>query len=211
MLHVVTCLWDANRHSMPFSVYDESWVIKLHAGVGRHLTKPFRFVCFTERERKFPAGIGQERLSSCEPDYGFFVEPYRLNEPMILMGLDTIICGNIDHIAKYALNSTPDAPIALPRDPCAPHRACNGVALVPGGKRHIYDAWRGENDMEWMRRYPHVFTDDIFPGEIKSWKCHVRALGPCGVRICYFHGAEKVPELLPLPWFGDWAAANWRA
>lgn len=205
MLHVATALWDANRHSLDFSrMYDESWVEKLHASFRRNLTVPFRFVLFTDRERQFSVRIDQERLNAEVPDYGSFTEPYRLNEPMILVGLDTIITGNIDHLADYCM--TADV-IALPRDPYALHRACNGVALVPAGNAKVYEDWRGENDMEWMRQQPHVFIDDLFPGQVVSYKGHVRQHGLGDVRICYFHGAQKPHELAQsVPWITE----HWR-
>lgn len=203
MLHVATALWDANRHSLDFSqCYDESWVEKLHAGFRRHLSWPFRFVVFTDRYRHFSSGIDQERLLAAEPDYGSFTEPYRLNMPMILTGLDTVITGNIDHLAAHCVIADR---VALPRDPFAPARACNGVALVPAGRRQIFDDWRGENDMEWMRAQPHRFIDDLFPGQVVSYKGHVRQAGLGDARIVYFHGQEKPHQLQGL----DWLDRNW--
>lgn len=204
MLHVVTLFWDANAKSESFSTcYDVSWVEKLHAGFRRNLSGPFRFVCFTDRPREFSAGIDQEQLSTSEPSYSNCIEPYRLNEPMILVGLDTVVTGNIDHIAEYALTADK---IALPRDPFSPDRACNGVGLVPAGHRHVFDDWRGENDMDWMRAQPHAFIDDLFPGKVVSFKGHVRAKGIGDARIVYFHGAQKPHELVNVPW----VAEHWR-
>ena len=52
MLIVASLLWDANTQSLPFSsMYDESWVLKLHGGFKRNLTQPFRFVLFTDRHK----------------------------------------------------------------------------------------------------------------------------------------------------------------
>ena len=205
MLHVATCLWDANRHSLEFSrAYDESWVEKLYRGFQRNLTIPFRFVVFTDNLRSFDGGIEQERLSEPVPDYGCFTEPYRLNEPMILVGLDTVVTGNLDHLAAYCLRG--DVKIALPRDPYASERACNGVALVPAGQRKVFDDWRGENDMEWIRQQPHDFIDDLFPESVASYKGKIRERGLRDVRIVYFHGNPKMHELQNVPWI----AQHWR-
>jgi hypothetical protein len=203
MLHVATCLWDANRHSLDFSrCYDESWVEKLYRGFARNLTVPFRFVVFTDRKRSFCEGIEQQGLIEIVPDYGCFTEPYRLNQPMILAGLDTIVLGNVDHLAAYCLRD--DVKVALPRDPYAPERACNGVALVPAGQRNVFDAWRGENDMEWIRKQPHDFIDDLFPGQVQSFKGSVRGRGLGDTRICYFHGQEKPHQLPLVPWIAEY-------
>ncbi len=202
MLHVATCLWDANASSLPFSrCYDETWVEKLYRGVKRNLTLPFRFVVFTDTDRAFCDGIEQEKLSADVPDYGSFTEPYRLNEPMILVGLDTIVTGSLDHMANYCLRK--DVKIALPRDPYSRERACNGVALVPAGQRNVFDDWNGENDMDWIRTRPHSFIDDLFPGQVQSYTGFVRGNGLSGARICYFHGMPKPHELADVPWIAQ--------
>lgn len=205
MLNIVTCLWDPNDTSFEFSrCYDDIWVEKLYRGVARNLTVPYRFVLFSDRLRlKLPFDIQQESLRVRPITYGSFTEPYKLGEPMILMGLDTVITGNIDHLANYCM--TGDS-IALPRDPYMPSRACNGVALVPKGKQDIWNRWCGENDMIWLRKQPHVFIDDLFPESVVSFKGSVRDRGLRDARIVYFHGIPKMQDLTDLPW----VAEHWR-
>ncbi|GLQ36747.1 hypothetical protein GCM10007908_03670 [Rhizobium albus] len=193
MLTVATLLWDANRNSLPFSrMYDETWVEKLYRGFARNLSDPFRFVCYTDRPRHFAEPIEQKRMSTSTPGYGDCIQPYEMGEPMILCGLDTVITGNCDALARFCLKSDI---IALPRDPYKPSRACNGVALVPGGKSDIWTRWKGENDMEWMRAQPHVYLDEAFPGAVVSFKGRAKAAGIGGASIVYFHGREKPHEL----------------
>lgn len=206
MLTVVTLLWDANEHSRDFSrCYDETWVTKLYAGFARHLSAPFRFVLFTDRMRALPPEIEQKMLSTVAPNYGHCIEPYQLDSAMILVGLDTIVTGPIDHLADYCHRADM---IALPRDPYAPYRACNGVALVPAGQRRIFDRWSGENDMDWMRAQPHVMIDDLFPGQIVSYKGHVKQRGLGDARIVYFHGQEKPQQLSSVEWIvRQWGVA----
>lgn len=197
-----TLLWDANQHSQAFSaMYDETWVEKLYRGFARNTTQPFRFVCYVDRLRSFGWPIEQVQMKNPKPGYGDCIQPYELGEPMILVGLDTIITGNIDHLAEYCFTHRT---IALPRDPYKPVQACNGVALVPAGHRHVWTDWRGENDMEHMRRRPHVFIDDEFPGHVVSYKGHVEKHGLGDARIVYFHGRRKPHEL------GDgWIKEHW--
>ena len=203
MLQAVTCLWAPNSHSYPFSrMYDESWVEKLYRGFRRNLTGDFNFVVFTDSPREFSEPIMQLPLLALKPDYSAMCEPYALNEPMILVGLDTIITGNIDHLAEYCL--TKDK-MALPRDPNRPEMACNGVALVPAGHEDIANNSTGENDMKWVRRFPHVYIDDLFPGQVVSYKGHVKKHGLGDARIVYFHGHEKPHELDE-----DWIREHWQ-
>jgi hypothetical protein len=205
MLRVATCLWDANKHSQEFSrCYNESWVEKLYRGFARNLTVPFQFVLFSDRPRKFREPIDQRPLVSQRLDYGCFTEPYKLNEPMILVGLDTIIVGNIDHFAEYCLTENE---IALPRDPYMPDRSINGVALVPAGHRKVFVDWRGENDMLWLRKFPWQPIDDKWPGQVVSLKAgRVRDVGLGEARIVYFHGRPKPQDLTHI----DWVRENWR-
>jgi hypothetical protein len=198
VITIASLLWDANGASHGFSrMYDESWVTRLYGGFARNLSMPFRFVLFTDRDRNLPSEISQERMQAARPSYADCIEPFRLNVPMILVGLDTVITGPINHLAQYCIESET---IALPRDPYHLTRACNGVALVPGGQRAVFDDWRGENDMEWLRSRPHRFTDDLFPGQIVSYKGSVKKNGLGDARIVYFHGQEKPHQLMDLPW-----------
>ncbi len=196
MITIATMLWDANEHSRDFSRgYDETWVEKLYRGFDRNLAQPFRFVCFTDRFREFDEPIQQQAFRRHgAPDYGFCIEPFILNEPSIIVGLDTIIVGPVDHLADWCMTADK---IALPN----PYgkEACNGVVLCPAGKRGIFDGWRGENDMDWLRLQPHETIDKIWPGEVASYKAHIRGKGLGNARICYFHGVPK-PDAINEPW-----------
>lgn len=204
MLTVCTLFWKANRHSKSFSsMYDETWVEKLYRGFARNLTQPFRFVCFVNAEHRFAEPIEQALYLPPEPTYADCIKPYCLGEPMILVGLDTVVTGNIDHLADYCMTADK---IALPRDPYAPHRACNGVALVPAGWERIATEHRGENDMDHVRAYPHAYLDDLFPSEVVSWKGHVETRGASTARIIYFHGERKPHQLRDHPLIAD----HWR-
>lgn len=198
MLHVVTALWDANEASLEFSrCYDEVWVTRLAAGFRRHLTLPYRFVCFVDRLRDLGSHVVQEMLSTDRPSYGNLIETFRLGEPMILVGLDTVVTGDVGHLADYCLTASE---IALPCNPKKPEVSCNGVALVPAGKRAWFDDWRGENDMDWMEAREHVLIDDLFPGQVLSAKVQVKRDGLGDARLVYFHGRPKPPEMIDVPW-----------
>jgi hypothetical protein len=204
MITICTLFWQANRHSKPFSsIYTEEWVERLYRGFARNLTGPFRFVCYVDRPREFAEPIGQRLLVSKEPSYGDCIQPYELGAPMILVGLDTIVTGNCDHLAESCMTRTD---LGLPRDPYRPSQACNGVALVPGGMERIATDHRGENDMEWVRKFPHSYLDDEFPGEIVSYKGHVEKHGLGEARVVYMHGLKKAHELQHL----DWVREHWR-
>jgi hypothetical protein len=202
MLTVATLLWDKNEHSQDFStMYNEEWVNKLYRGFSRNLTEPFRFVVYTDRPRVFCEGVTQEFMHTKTPDYGACIEAFRCDGPAIICGLDTVVTGNVDHLARWCYEADK---LALPRDPYNPSIACNGVILAPAGSARVYDEWRGENDMDWCRAYPHEYLDDVFPGQVVSYKGHVSKGGLGDARIVYFHGLQKPHEL-----DDSWIAQNW--
>jgi hypothetical protein len=159
-------------------------------------------VVFTERKREFAQRIDQIPLSASAPDYSSCIEPFSINGPLVVAGLDTVITGNIDALVDYCHTSDR---IALPRDPYQPEIACNGFSLVPAGLTSIHKLHRGENDMEWLRKFPHNFIDDLFPGQVVSYKGRVRDSGLGDARVVYFHGEEK-PHQISAPWL----ARHWR-
>jgi hypothetical protein len=201
VITIATLLWQPNHGSYDFSnMYDESWVEKLYRGVKRHLTLPFEFTCYTDRDYMFKEPIQQRRIVGV-PGYSSCIQPYSLNRRMILMGLDTVITGSIDH---FAAATTLIGAVGLPRDPFYPSKVCNGVALVPAGRAFIAYMHDGENDMDWMRQQQHFIMDDVWPGQIASYKGSVKDNGLGDARIVYFHGAEKPHEL-----DHEWIKENW--
>lgn len=209
MITIATLLWSPNKASLPFSRhYTEADVRKLYYGCTRNLSVPFRFVVFVDRYRKLPPDIDQELIEGV-PDYGACMQPFRMNEPMILMGLDTVIVGSMDSFAAYAIGG---GKLATPRDPFHPETVCNGVMICPAGHAWVWNEKpAGENDMDWMRqiwvRGDAVISDDIWPGQIVSYKGDVRQNGlSADTRIVYFHGKEKPAEL---PHLG-WIRKHWR-
>lgn len=201
---VATLLWEPNERSFDFSrCYDESWVEKLYRGFRRNLSQPFSFVCFTDRLRTFREPIAQELIRTSPPDYRACIEPYGLGLPMILVGLDTVVVGNCDHLARYCLDADR---LAVPRDPFHTDTVCNGVALVPAGHSRIASIPDDEtSDMDWIRKQDPAVLDDLFPGEVVSYKGHAMDYGISGVAIVYFHGARKPHEISD-----PWVREHWR-
>lgn len=205
MLTVSSVLWDANDKTEWFSPpYDESWALKLFNGWRRNLTEAPRCVLFTDRQRELPGWIEQV----VDPEtgsngYGDCVRPFVLNVPMIFTGLDTIITGNCDKLARYCFEADK---IALPKHPYEDW-SINGVVLCPAGWRRIFDEWRGENDMKWLRGFDHARIDDLWPGKVVSFKAHVDKRGLRDARVVYFHGQRKPPDI-----YDDyaWVRDHWR-
>lgn len=205
-LIVATHLWAPNDQSFAFStMYDESWVEKLYRGIKRNLTRPFEFICWVDREREFSErGIWQKIIETRPISYRACLEPFAMDRPTIIMGLDTVITGNIDHLADHAMRG---GQLAVPRDPFHPHTVCNGVCLVPKGFKHIWDAADEScNDMVHIRKQDGLAViDDLWPGHVVSYKGHARDNGLGDARIVYFHGADKPHEISD-----PWVSEHWR-
>lgn len=208
MLKIATCLWDANEHSPENSrCFDYTWVDKLYRGFRKNLTVPFEFFLFTDRGRTVNVNVNQVRLETDDPDFGSMIEPFKMGGPLIVCGLDTVVVGNVDHLARYCFR---DNKLGLPRDPYQPDRSINAIALVPSGHTHVWREWRGQNDMDWLRNFQWSAIDDFFPGQVASAKYHLGVAkqppheGPSELpeptRIVYFHGKPKPHELGHLPW-----------
>lgn len=213
-LTIACCLWQSTANTPDSSAcFGESWVVKLYNGWCRNLTVPFDFVCFTDRKRKLPKEIGQEIFRSARDQaahYGWMIEPYRLNVPMILTGLDTVIVGNCDHYAEYCLHGEKIALLRHTKPKWRDVQSINGVQFVPMGWRHIYDEWAfngsQENDMVWLRRYAWLPIDDHWPGEIISFRWVQENRLPPEARIVFGHGTAK-PHLHPGL---KWVQEHWR-
>ncbi len=206
MITIACAFWDANPLSKQFSRhYTEADVCALYRGFKRHLTVPFRFVCWSEKERDYAeTEIEQRRLVDARPSYGSLTQCYELNEPTIMVGLDTVIVGNCDHIASYCLEAEKPA---VPMDPFIPDTVCNGVTLVPAGNDWLWREYHGQNDMDWIRdswKAGRVIAfDKLFPNQIVSYKRHIEKGGLTeDTRIVYFHGERKPHELPHVAWIG---------
>lgn len=205
MITIATLFWKPNKASRSFSCcYDESWVEKLYRGFERNLTQPFHFVLFTDAERNYNVPLTMAIDPKIgEMGYADCIRPYSVGLPMILVGLDTVVTGNVDHLSEYCLTAKN---FALPKDPYNPKQACNGVALVPKKHENIGLAHSGQNDMEWVRNFKHEYIDNLFPGQVLSYKVDVkkRQGGQLGdARIVYFHGQEKPHQLPRVNWLKE--------
>lgn len=212
-LMVATVFWQPNDSSLAASCdYDPSWVDKLYRNFKRHLTVPFDFVVWTDKEYTFEEPVEQRRLTDAKPDYASVMQPFEDGRAMILVGLDTVVTGNIDKFAEYCLTAER---MAVPRDPFFPDRVCNCVMLVPQGNQKLWTEWDRtqparepffpeQKDMARIAAFDPQVTDDLWPGEIVSYKGHVMFEGVEGARIVYFHGQPKAHQL-----HEDWVLREW--
>lgn len=187
MILVTTVLWDANQKTKQCALgkhaYRELHVQRLYEYLKPCLAVPWKLVVFTDRYRKMP---GEQILLEQPPGYPSEIEPYRLDEPMINMGLDTVPVGNMDNLADFVQNTKG---IYLSKNPEAT-KPNLGVQLVPRGFRKVYESfdWSRSSAMDHVRSFASGTIDKVFPGYVQSYKW-----GPNRkeARILYFHGNPK--------------------
>ena len=143
----------------------------------------------------------------------------------IIVGLDTVITGALDDICGYGGN------LAFNRDPYNPDTFSTGVILCDEiGADEVWTKWIGgkdesrlpayragvtehsdrlgshPSDLAWMRRqeFKHELTNDLFPGQIVSYKESVRGKVRQGnERMVWFHGHPKPHQI------DDWVRSYW--
>lgn len=115
-LAVATYLWSPDPGSKFIADYKADDVRKLQRGVAKHLTLPHEFVVITDRPELFDAdeairavqidwtthvpGTCFVRLMTYHPDGAALIGATRI----LQMDLDTLVVGNIDHIAAREEN-----------------------------------------------------------------------------------------------------------
>src|SRR6185437_3375269 len=80
-------------------LYDAEWVAKLQRGVARHLTLPYRFVCFSD------CPVPCERIPLRHDWPGWWSKLEIFSQPIegttLYFDLDTVVVGSLDRIAAY--------------------------------------------------------------------------------------------------------------
>lgn len=125
-----------------------------------------------------------------------------LKGQVLFFDLDTIILGSIKDFAEYR------GKFAIMRDPYYPqHHGSAIMSWQAGQLDHIWTTWdRGgrpqfapAGDQKWIETMqPEAdFWQDMFPGQVLSYKAHIRPIGyiPERTRIVAFHGKPKPHEM----------------
>ncbi len=176
--------------------YSPLWVDRLYRGLKRNTVYPLRMVCLTDREYWFDEPIIQQRLTHTRWQ-DVLLQAYGVEgERLAFMGLDTIITGNLDALFGY------EGPLAVPIDPYRPGHACSGFVLCP--PRPDLAVLTG-NDMLALDTVPHDWLDDLYPGQVLSYKGQCLEGRPPDARVVYFHGFPKMSDFPD----GHWVTQDW--
>ncbi len=226
-LTITCCLFKATeRHAgLCGARYSAAWADKLYRGIRRNFSGSLRFVCITD----FPHGDFEEKAIEavpflCDDHVGTWMclnEVFRPDLHLgrtLFMGLDTLITGSIDELAKY------DGPMAQTwypphGDPENPDGLwCNAVVSYTGESgAHLWTNYRrdpegvvarsimpwshgeGSEMVYWREECEHpIDCINPEPGVVVSWGLEIlKGIFPIEKSsIVYFHGASK-PDLIP--------------
>lgn len=213
-MDIVFPLFDGRAKNLPdYSAgagYDASWGDKLARAIQRNTSKPHRFVAVVDRGYAFEEDISTIHMN-CEMDgWGCIMECFRPDigrSRRMVLGLDTIVAGNIDHILAWR------GECGLLTDPYETHTVCNGVGIFSAKEcNRIWALWQKReeydhtykslpSEMAFLRTVcaGAVRLDSVFPDEIQSYKANWRKYPEtqAKARIVYFHGTPKPPQVEP--------------
>jgi hypothetical protein len=199
------------------------YVRNLQRMVCENLTMPHRFVCLTDAQ--------VDGIECIPAKFENWWEKVRMFERGLFEGrclyldLDTLILGNIDHIAAYA------GSFATLHDFWRGRKGLGPAVIVwtPGDlSESLYDEWKAEGfpragtDQTWIENRTQGrfqkqidLLQDLFPGQFVSYKEHCTAARrgwrnlsdqvppPDGARVVCFHGRPRPHEV------GGWVHEVW--
>lgn len=222
MLNVVTFLWRGDRWSG--DDHGEKYVDTLYRMVRRNLSTPFKFICFCDRDLSVHPKIEQRLFSKKDslswkgvlPRMYMYSPQAELYGQVLALDLDVVIVGPLDDIAGYR----GDFCVRSKFKPGEEYKADGDIIGFNADKcrgiwyKFMKDPIAVENFTGGRERYFYrkaVVREDrwqrLFPGQIVSYKRHVRRRGkpPKKAVIVSCHGKPRPHQINE-----SWAKENWR-
>lgn len=195
--------------------YTTEYVERLSDGVARHLPEEHCFVCLSD------IAVPCERIALTMnwPGWWSKMELFKLPPPMLYFDLDTVITGDLSDVARAAHLY----PLILLRDFYREKGFGSGMMAWAADQSALYDkfaadprGWmgrlggRGDQGFleETVARSAVRLWQDILPGQIVSYKAHVRKSErrgetgagaiPADARVVCFHGKPRQHEVSEL-------------
>lgn len=161
------------------------------------------FRCLTDRPADVPGGVD---LGAAWPGWWAKMNLFAHPGPVLYMDLDTTVTGDLTHLLTAA---TAERFVALRNPLPTPSAFGTGLMAWQGDMARVLRRFQ-EDPARHMRRCttprlwgdqgfvaetetPSAYWQDLFPGQILSWKVDCIAGVPPGAKIVYFHGS-------PRPW-----------
>lgn len=138
--------------------YNAEWVVKLRNSVARNLAQPHRFVCLSD------CAVDCERIPLINSGPGFWSKlelfrPGLFNTPVLYIDLDTVICGNLDHI----VSQIKDQSFVMLHE-TDKNVTSSAVMWWNGDYSDLYTQWAAESQSTWSTQYSKMprYGDQAF-------------------------------------------------
>lgn len=188
--------------------YKPEHVVALAAQVRKNTTIDYQFICYTDCIEYMPR-VRSLSLENNWPGWWSVPEVFRNLGPTVVVGVDTVITGNIDGLFQLAIDSGKDD-FWMIRSFRKPYRTISGIMVWNGDWSWLYREFsyqmistklRGEEDYTNLQLktkgiIPKI-VQDSFPG-VYSWKRNCENGVPVDSKVLVFHGHPRpfeVPEL----------------
>jgi uncharacterized Rossmann fold enzyme len=172
----------------------------------------YQFICFTNSEEIIDnvefRPLHGKLAGWWNKLYLFKDGHFNPDDRIVFFDLDTIITGDLTNIISYG------GEFAILRDFYRPHGLGSGIMAWKGNwGRDIWEEYERcgfpeivGGDQSWIERCvssPDILQD-IFPGEIVSYKVNAQHFIPSGAKIVAFHGTPKPHEC------NGWVSKFWK-
>ena len=199
------------------------YVNKLYFGVKRHLSISHRFVCLTDRIKGEGFAKGVELLCLDVPNWRWNLKKMFLYKPdnglygrVLAFDLDVVIIGNLDDIARYRGEfATCEAAYHRGRMGGSLLGFSSGFGLTRLWEPLISNPRRVENKTGGSeRKYLGLqlknkdvdFWQDLYPGQVLSYKVDCQKGVPENARVIRFHGRPRPHDVVDNH---KWMRENW--
>ena len=189
--------------------YQPLHVQMLAAQVKEYTTIDYDFVCYTDFQKEIPGVISIPLLNDW-PGWWAVPEVFRSIHPTVVVGVDTVIRGNIDGLFRIAQSSN-EREFWMIRAFRPPVRMISGIMAWNGDWSWLYNEFRYERESHRLRGEEDYTNSqfkvngitpkaiqDVYPF-VYSWKRHCVGNGiPEDCKVLVFHGKPRpheVPEI----------------
>lgn len=207
--------------------YTKDYVSNLRRGVAQHMEMEHQFICLTDTvDEEFyeeETGVHWKPLLYDYPGWWSKVEAFRPSLEGLgriwFMDLSCIPVGDLDEMAAYA------GPACITSDFYYGGPSQSILSFAPGEMRPLWDLFMSDPE-HWMRegdkRIPPNFGDqilvnevfgpdgldrwqDLYLGQVVSFREHCKEGVPIGARLVKFHGHPRIHDCEE-----PWVRAAWR-
>lgn len=175
--------------------YKPEHVEALYKQTCRQTTKKYNFVCYTDYAESFSDGITVIPLEKNYPGWWSCVELWRHQGPSIIIGLDTMFIGNIDHILQLACDVKGNEFLLL-ESFWHLGQYINGMQIWNGDWSWLYKNFNYEKQSTEYRGDENYQIESLMRVGVSIGRIQMRVDGVYSYKDQYLRGKAKDPRVL---------------